>query len=200
MERETFKENIKKRNIANYYKNKAKGNIKKRNIDNYYKNKAKENIKKDFKKDATDTYYKNEAKEDIKKDFKKDATDNYYKSEAQVDKLVQIYRDLAKEDIMYRIVNNLSTRENNSVEINNLNLTHLELIGCGYDQLKEHIQIRFKDGMSFDNYGDWEMDHIIPVSKFDMNNIEDIKKCFHFSNLQPLWKPENRKKYNKILL
>lgn len=57
----------------------------------------------------------------------------------------------------------------------------------------------FKDDMSFDNYGEWELDHIIPISSFNLHNNDELFKCFNYKNVQPLWKTENRKKSNKIL-
>ncbi len=51
--------------------------------------------------------------------------------------------------------------------------------------------------MNFKNYGEWEIDHIIPVSSFDFSIKQNIFECFNFRNLQPLWKIENRAKYNK---
>ena len=63
--------------------------------------------------------------------------------------------------------------------------------------LHHYLQNKFKPNMTFDNYGEWEVDHIVAFSKFDFNNEEDIKTCCNYQNLQPLWLSENRKKYNK---
>ena len=54
--------------------------------------------------------------------------------------------------------------------------------------------------MSWDNYGEWHIDHIIPVSSFSFDNVdsEDFKKCWSLTNLQPLWSYENIKKSNKL--
>jgi hypothetical protein len=49
-------------------------------------------------------------------------------------------------------------------------------------------------------YGDdkWNIDHIIPLSSFDLTNVEQQKIAFNYNNLQPLWQPENFKKSNNI--
>jgi len=52
--------------------------------------------------------------------------------------------------------------------------------------------------MSYDYYGEWEVDHIIPISCFNLNNNEEAQKCFNYTNLQPLWKEDNMKKSNKL--
>ena len=74
------------------------------------------------------------------------------------------------------------------------------LVGCTVDKLKSHLESQFKDGMSWFNYGvsGWHMDHITPCSKFDLSKLEEQKKCFHFTNLQPLWALDNIKKSNKL--
>ena len=76
----------------------------------------------------------------------------------------------------------------------------MQLIGCTVDELKEHINSQLNDGMTFDNYGLWEIDHIIPVSSFNFNNQSEIIECFNYKNLQPLWREDNIKKSNKINL
>jgi hypothetical protein len=55
--------------------------------------------------------------------------------------------------------------------------------------------------MSWENHGTygWHIDHIIPCDAFDFTKIEEQKKCFHYTNLQPLWREDNLKKSNKIL-
>jgi hypothetical protein len=78
-------------------------------------------------------------------------------------------------------------------------ITHLDLIGCSIEVLKNHLEVKFIDEMSFFNYGDWEVDHIYPLSKFDLTKVDQIKKAFNYINLQPLWYKENRSKSNKIL-
>ena len=74
------------------------------------------------------------------------------------------------------------------------------LVGCTVEKLKYHLERQFKDGMTWFNYGvfGWHIDHIIPCSKFDLSKLEEQKKCFHFTNLQPLWAADNIKKSNKV--
>jgi hypothetical protein len=75
------------------------------------------------------------------------------------------------------------------------------LLGCNPQEFKSYIESKFKDGMSWENYGDkgWHIDHIIPCSAFDLTDTEQQKKCFHYTNTQPLWAIENLKKGFKIL-
>lgn len=73
-----------------------------------------------------------------------------------------------------------------------------ELIGCDTACLRVHIESLFRDGMSWDNIGKWHLDHIIPCSAFDLVDPLQQKKCFHFSNLQPLWAEDNLSKGCKV--
>lgn len=66
------------------------------------------------------------------------------------------------------------------------------LCGCSLADLRNHIESQFKEGMTLDNYGVWELDHIILVSTFDLTDIEQLKKCYHYTNLRPRWKTDNR--------
>ena len=60
-----------------------------------------------------------------------------------------------------------------------------------------HLEKQFKPGMTLDNYGEWHIDHIKPITKFDLKNENELRKCFHYKNLQPLWAIENIKKGDK---
>ena len=69
----------------------------------------------------------------------------------------------------------------------------LELLGCSGEELKEWIENQFTEGMSWEKLGinGIHIDHIRPCASFDLTKEEDVKKCFHFSNLQPLWAKDN---------
>ena len=79
----------------------------------------------------------------------------------------------------------------------NINMSEIELIGCDFDYLKIYISKLLRNDMTFTNYGEWELDHIFPISKINYLDNNEIKKYFQYKNLQPLWKTENRHKYNK---
>lgn len=72
----------------------------------------------------------------------------------------------------------------------------LNLIGCSREQLVKHIESKFQDGMTWDNYGKWgwNIDHIIPCKLFDLSKPSEQRKCFHYTNLQPLWWKDNYQK------
>ena len=66
------------------------------------------------------------------------------------------------------------------------------ILGCSIEDFRSYIESKFKDGMTFENYGQWHLDHIIPLAS--ANTEEDIIKLCHYTNFQPLWKEENLKK------
>jgi hypothetical protein len=74
------------------------------------------------------------------------------------------------------------------------------LLGITMKELQVYLEKQFKDGMSWENYGfyGWHVDHIIPLSSFDLTIEEEQKKAFHYTNLQPLWAKENMSKGSKV--
>ena len=99
----------------------------------------------------------------------------------------------------FRIKQNLSRRlrtiliERNFIKNENI----LKIIGCSLNDLKKHLQKKFKKNMSWNNYGKWHVDHIVPCSKFDLTDVKQQRICFNYKNLQPLWARENIIKSNK---
>lgn len=71
----------------------------------------------------------------------------------------------------------------------------LELLGCSIDDLKKHLQSKFYADMSWENYGTyWHIDHIRPCASFNLQNEQEQKICFHYTNLQPLTAKDNLSK------
>ncbi len=84
---------------------------------------------------------------------------------------------------------------------NNKNNRHWEsLVGFTIEQLKEHLERQFMVGMSWGNYGQWHIDHKIPISVFNFEKPADLdfRRCWSLENLQPLWSKENRIKHAKL--
>lgn len=82
-----------------------------------------------------------------------------------------------------------------------------EYIGCTPDQLRQYLESKFLEGMTWENYGNplgdhsygWHVDHIKPISSFDLSIEENIYVAWHYSNLQPLWGIDNLRKNNRII-
>lgn len=78
-------------------------------------------------------------------------------------------------------------------------LATLELLGCSVITLLKHLESQFRPGMSWENYGPvWHVDHITPCAIFNLNDPEQQKVCFHYTNLQPLFAKENLIKGDRI--
>ena len=75
----------------------------------------------------------------------------------------------------------------------------LKLLGVNnIEKVWKHLEKSFKSGMTRENHGKWHIDHIIPCVSFDLTKPEEQAKCFHYTNLQPLWASENLAKGSKI--
>ena len=105
-----------------------------------------------------------------------------------------------KEDMFFKIKGNLSGRLSDLINKRNLSINTLELLGCDRETFLSHIENQFTEGMNWDNYGlkGWHVDHIIPLSSFDLTIEDEVKKACHYTNLQPLWWEDNLKKGSKL--
>jgi hypothetical protein len=106
-----------------------------------------------------------------------------------------------KSDPQFRVANNLRCRMNIALRNVGLkrNLPLQRLIGCSVEQLIRHLESQFERGMTWNNRRQWDVDHIVPCAKFDLTKPEEQLKCFHFSNLRPLWRTKNIVKGDRVI-
>ena len=123
----------------------------------------------------------------------------YYENNKE--KQFNYVRERKKTDPIFKLNNNIRRRINiflSSKNITKKNKT-FDIVGCTPQFLKEHLEMNFKEGMSWENYGlyGWHIDHIIPLSSAE--DEDGVYKLCHYTNLQPLWAKENLSKGCKII-
>lgn len=146
-----------------------------------------------------------ERKREIQKAFKErnpDAqalTAKRYRerNKAKVSEIGKKYRRKYYTNATYRIT--VLNRSRVLAALKGLNKAEstTKMLGCTVEELKAHLESLFQPRMSWDNHGEWHIDHIKPCSKFDLTDPEQQKICFHYTNLQPLWAIDNIRKSNK---
>jgi hypothetical protein len=102
-------------------------------------------------------------------------------------------------DIVYNLLCNLRGRIKNVLKNKSLKSKKTkDLLGCNGEEFKKYIESKFKPEMSWKKRHLIHIDHIIPCASFDLTKPEEQAKCFHYTNLQPLWASENLAKGSKI--
>lgn len=181
------KEKINKKTKKYYENNKEK-------LSDYqkkYREKNKEELQKKYKEryqKSPEKYYLKTKLYNEKNKFKVNEYKNKYnklkKNESVLFKLKVLMRDRLSQYFKYSRINK--------------NNTTLNIIGCLPTELKEYLEQKFCNGMSWDNHGKdgWHIDHIIPLSS--AKTEEELYKLCHYTNLQPLWAKDNLSKGSKI--
>lgn len=159
-----------KENKKNYY-NKNKVKIIKKSKD-YYKN------NKEKKKEYDRVYQKNNKKK----------RNNYLKLRR-------------KNDIQYKLTTSLRSRLYNTLKQNQKVGSAVKDLGCTVDELISYLESKFQSGMTWDNWNKngWHIDHIKPLTSFDLTDRKQMLEACHYTNLQPLWAKDNLIKRNKII-
>lgn len=139
-------------------------------------------------------YWKNPEK------YRKDSLINYNKRKQKVKEYTKKYNtERLKEDVCYKISKSLRTRLYVALKKNYKKGSAIRDLGCSIEEFIVYISEMFDSNMSWSNYGKyWTIDHIIPLSLFNLTNENCLKKAVHFTNLQPLEKIQNIKKGNKL--
>ena len=99
-------------------------------------------------------------------------------------------------DPAYRLRMNLHSRLYMAVQFKSCKT--MELTGCSLEDLTKHLESKFTEGMTWENYGKWHIDHIRPCASFNLEDLEEQKRCFHWTNLQPLWARDNIVKGSRV--
>ena len=189
------------------------------NKDKYQKrsNEYYQNNKKEIQKRSNE-YYQNNKKEikeyqkeycqNNKKKIKELAKEYYQINKEKIreyfqnnkEKIYEYHRNRRKTDPKYKLNKNISSAIGKSLH-GNKNGKHWEdLVGYTLGELKKHLEKQFTDGMTWDNYGFWHIDHSIPLSAFNFTKPEHIgfQRAWALENLQPLWAEENMSKNDKL--
>jgi hypothetical protein len=155
--------------------------IKEREKEKYYKN-------IESSRERGRNYYENNKEEFLKRQREKYSVDGAEK-----------IKNKRKTDPLFKLKNTIGNRIRGFLKQNgyNKNKRTSETIGCTPEELRLFIEQKFKEGMSWDNHGEWHIDHIIPLAS--ANTEEEVYKLNHYTNLQPLWKKENLSKGDKII-
>ena len=125
----------------------------------------------------------------------------YLKNKKRLFETRKIYEKIRrKTDLNFKLSCNLRWRVWSALKGLNKSKSTIKLLDCSFDYLKSHLESQFTEGMSWSNYGrkGWHIDHIRPCASFDMSKSEEQAKCFHYTNLQPLWAKDNLSKNNKF--
>jgi hypothetical protein len=107
-----------------------------------------------------------------------------------------------KRDPHFRLIKRLRNRARKAIKnnIGKKSVSTLEMLGCSIEKCREFLESQFQPNMSWENHGvhGWHIDHVKPCSSFDLTNLDEQKKCFHYTNLQPLWAEDNLSKGNRL--
>lgn len=111
-------------------------------------------------------------------------------------------RNRKSRDPLYKLISNFRTAIYQVLKECNVekNKHYFNILQYTPEDLISHLELQFKDTMSWDNYGEWHVDHILPITYFNIMEMGDkeFMKCWSLDNLQPMWGKENIRKSNKI--
>ena len=127
--------------------------------------------------------------------------------EKNIDKIRKTKRDYERNrksrDPLYKLISNFRTAIYQVLKESNVekNKHYFDILQYTPEELIKHLENKFTDKMSWDNYGDWHVDHKLPITHFNIQEMgdEEFMRCWSLDNLQPMWGFDNIFKSNKIL-
>ena len=158
---------------------------------------------------------KPETKERKRKNYDKWYGDNkerrkqYMKEyrEKNIEKIRKTKRDYERNrkarDPLYKLISNFRTAIYQVLKESNVekNDHYFDILPYSQEELIQHLENQFTDDLTWDNYGEWHVDHILPISSFNIEEMgdEEFIKCWSLDNLRPLWGEENIRKSNSLI-
>jgi len=121
--------------------------------------------------------------------------------EVNKDKTYQRHKKRLETDVQYKLKCNLRLRLNCALKNNYKSGSAVRDLGCSIESFKSYLESKFQPGMTWNNYGmyGWHIDHIKPLSSFDLSDRNQFLEACHYTNLQPLWAQDNLTKSNKLI-
>lgn len=135
-------------------------------------------------------YYQDNKQERLM--YQKEYRDNHKEKRNEYEK------NRRSRDIYHRLRGNLRSRLRMAIKSGQKSGSAVQDLGCSIEDLKVWLEKQFQPGMIWENYGQWEIDHVIPLSMVDLRDQKQLRKVCNWFNLQPLWSKENISKGNKI--
>lgn len=118
-----------------------------------------------------------------------------YEHIKEVRRLYELKR--RQTDPQFKLIKTTRNRIRAALKTNYRSKTTNELIGCSPEDLKKYIESMSSQRKTWENHGEWHLDHKIPCASFDLSKPENQKKCFNYKNMQPLWAIDNLKKSDR---
>ena len=175
-------------------------------LQSYCKLCMKKENQKNYKKhkEAWDERTKKHGKTENSKKYRREWAKNKYHNNEEfrkncIKKVVEYERKKLYSDPEFKLKHTLRNRLRKAIKKKNAKKCKktMDLIGCSTSKLMNHLESKFQKGMTWENHGDWHIDHIKAIATFNLLDEDEQKKCFHWSNLQPLWADENISKGDK---
>ncbi len=117
---------------------------------------------------------------------------------ANTDKRAEYVKHRLTNDLEFKISRYLRSRLYGAVKKSSKTGSAVRDLGCSISEFKSYIENKFTEGMTWDNHGDWHLDHIIPLSSFDLTIREELLQACNYTNYQPLWAVDNLRKSDKL--
>jgi len=143
--------------------------------------------------------YRDKRKKRYSDNTKKELERNKRYYEKNKPEIIKKLKNKKRMDEMLRVSSNLRSRICQFVKSKKIHKDNktLEMLGIDLQGFKKYLEEKFTDGMNWDNYGKWHIDHIIPL--YYAKSSEDLGRLCHYTNLQPMWGKDNSSKRNKLI-